>query len=109
MLAGVLAACRASHHCADRETETSGPRKDALDAALHSLGVQIHDLLQSDQLSGSGSSAVRTYYSYTRPRPGRNHEYADRDIDLSASRAANQVTLTSTRATGQDATTGSPR
>lgn len=31
------------------------------------------------------------YNSFTRPRQGRNHEYIDRDIDLSASRAANQV------------------
>lgn len=55
----MLGVCRASHHCSDRDTETSGPRKEALEAALQSLGVEIDELLQSDQVGTqhSGGSA----------------------------------------------------
>lgn len=44
-------------------------------------------------MTGSGSSALRSYLSFVQPRPGKQHGPVDNALDLAANRAASQVCL----------------
>lgn len=47
--------------------------------------------MEEEQVTGSGSSALRSYLSFVQPRPGKQHGPVDNALDLAANRAANQV------------------
>lgn len=49
------------------------------------------ELTEEEQLTGSGSSALRSYFSFVQPRPGKQHGPVDNALDLAANRAANQI------------------
>ena len=49
------------------------------------------ELTEEEQLTGSGSSALRSYFSFVQPRPGKQHAPVDNALDLAANRAANQI------------------
>ncbi len=49
------------------------------------------ELTEEEQVTGSGSSALRSYLSFVQPRPGKQHDPVDNALELSANRAANQI------------------
>lgn len=67
-----------------------GCRTDCGHPSLHTASV-LQELTEEEQLTGSGSSALRSYFSFVQPRPGKQHGPVDNALDLAANRAANQV------------------
>lgn len=54
-------------------------------------GIDIQALVEEEQVTGSGSSAMRSYLSFVQPRPNKQHGPVDNALDLAANRAANQI------------------